>query len=1202
MSKSKQTDCIDRLVVKASAGTGKTYNLTNYYLGCMGCSPVGWNAEERDKFPLSGKPCQPEEVIAVTFTKKAAAELKARFRSALRKQKGYEDMAERVEGSLIGTVHSVCLRLLQEYALEAGNSPVAEELSEEDGKVLFRRAVAPLMEKYAYLYGLFSKFGLEGSYSSRKNKDSYLLDFCRSLIDTARTNGLENSLVTMGELSWQKTLEQIDALAPLAKDSRAERAAMNEQLNALVRVQKDEDNYDWGGDVNRRKNAKKRVIEGKEQVLSTNEENHLNFMKALPPTNSIDWKTWLSLIGHTAGKPDKNGVYKDNALQGYVKECTVLGLRVFGLQEFRADVRKLICGMFSFASEAVSAFQAAKQNAGVLDFADMERMAREALDEKNEAVRARLRGRFRVLFVDEFQDTNPIQLSIFRLLGQLIHGTPEAPGRIIYVGDDKQSIYSFRGAAAELTRSCTPEPLWKADSLKECWRSLPELCDFTNAFFSQIPSGLRRKLLGESEELRVESALKRPEKSELRESLSGGIPALQCWLTGVSKGRLSKADTFASLARNVAKLCGRLDENGGLLANAEDNRAAKVACIAKLGDSPAPSDFGTRAIRPGDIAVLCRKNDDCVAVADALEALGIPAAAERKGLLEQEDVGLCLNAFRLVLDPNDRLAATEMHLALNGAKGWIDAARQENSIEVLRQGISFLNALDEIRPSLPLLTPSELLDEVLSAADSFRLAAARPRGEEGFACLEALRSLVREYERAMHSRRASATAQGWLDWLEEKEPSLTSGGEDAVQVWTYHKSKGLERKVVILYGLSDSLKQAEIFKPRVFSKGAALADASRDPLDDRVLEWMPDVFGKAIATDGVRPFFEEKREQASALLQEEDLRLLYVGMTRAENILVLCLNKRKKESESPLWLDTFCSPERLPFLPPKSPAKKGKKEAEEVPASLDGKQYTFCGSSFLLREHMDIEPLAAPSEERSSRFFPVKVQCSVLAEQETDPRNSVEGNWLTFPAMPVDVSGINTDAPRDQLGNMLHGWFAVWFGMGKTQREEERSSGRLQARLERFCALWNEAFQLWPDAAAYLPVLSDSLEKNVERWFEDREEKSLGDELVIRTEWPLEHRLEEGVGTRLDSMRVDLMAEVRHADGTTGPCLILDHKCGNYEGKDGEELKAHLVRAYGQRQSEYLCALHAIGRKPSCWLHLPLEGKMLELSLNTNEA
>ena len=136
-----KTQNVSRLVVKASAGTGKTYNLTNYYVGCMGCSPAGWSEEEKEKFPLHGIPCQPEEVIAVTFTKKAAAELKARFRSALRRQEGFEDMAERVESSLIGTVHSVCLRLLQEYALEAGNSPVAEELSEDDGKVMFRRAV-----------------------------------------------------------------------------------------------------------------------------------------------------------------------------------------------------------------------------------------------------------------------------------------------------------------------------------------------------------------------------------------------------------------------------------------------------------------------------------------------------------------------------------------------------------------------------------------------------------------------------------------------------------------------------------------------------------------------------------------------------------------------------------------------------------------------------------------------------------------------------------------------------------------------------------------------------------------------------------------------------------------------------------------------------------------------------------------------------
>ena len=80
-------------------------------------------------------------------------------------------------------------------------------------------------------------------------------------------------------------------------------------------------------------------------------------------------------------------------------------------------------------------------------------------------------------------------------------------------------------------------------------------------------------------------------------------------------------------------------------------------------------------------------------------------------------------------------------------------------------------------------------------------------------------------------------------------------------------------------------------------------------------------------------------------------------------------------------------------------------------------------------------------------------------------------------------------------------------------------------------------------------------------------------------------------------MRVDFMAEVRHADGTPGPCVIIDHKCGNYDGQDEDALKEHLVRAYGQRQSEYLHALRAMGRSCECWLHLPLEGKMLELRL-----
>ena len=74
---------------------------------------------------------------------------------------------------------------------------------------------------------------------------------------------------------------------------------------------------------------------------------------------------------------------------------------------------------------------------------------------------------------------------------------------------------------------------------------------------------------------------------------------------------------------------------------------------------------------------------------------------------------------------------------------------------------------------------------------------------------------------------------------------------------------------------------------------------------------------------------------------------------------------------------------------------------------------------------------------------------------------------------------------------------------------------------------------------------------------------------------------------------------MRHVDGTAGPCLIIDHKCGNYKGRP--DLKEHLMAAYGPRQSDYIRALRAMGRECRCWLHLPLEGRMLEFTLKEEE-
>ncbi|MBR3880653.1 MAG: hypothetical protein IKJ34_03550, partial [Mailhella sp.] len=417
-----------------------------------------------------------------------------------------------------------------------------------------------------------------------------------------------------------------------------------------------------------------------------------------------------------------------------------------------------------------------------------------------------------------------------------------------------------------------------------------------------------------------------------------------------------------------------------------------------------------------------------------------------------------------------------------------------------------MDKLEALHKRLALLTPSELLDETLNAADCFRRAASSPRHEERFAGLETLRALVREYEQAMHSRRSSATAQGWLDWLQERTPGRASGGQEAVQVWTYHKSKGLERKIVILHGLSDKKQNIDIFQPIVFTAGSINAEA--DPLDGRKLEWIPNVFRKATELvkdkDG-RSFFTERKEMLERESVEESQRLLYVGMTRACDVLVLSANLKKKGGISSSWLE--------PFLNGRN--KKGKKEGllelSDIADAENGSTAVFRGSTFLVSRTIGVEPAewGSPQGEEKVKLFPRAVESTNDKDVPVAKAAPVLAKWIPFLGAGVDTSGISSTAPRDQLGNMLHGWFAVWFGMSREQREAERASGRMVKRLERFCTLWNESFKLWEDAQAHLPALSDALENAVQDWFERREDKRPGDELIIRTEWPLEHRMEE---------------------------------------------------------------------------------------------
>lgn len=1148
-----------RLVLKADAGTGKTYNLEKFYLGCLGC-----DVEEVYRMPEGV--CRSEEIIAVTFTRKAAAELKDRIRRALCEPQRYDE-ADRVNGSFIGTVHGICLRLLQEYALEAGISPVAEELAEEDERALFKTAIAPLMEKYAYLGSLFSEFRLEGGFDTKKRNHSEpaFLATCRELIALARVNGKEDSLRTMGRQSAKEILNLMNMLSPVVSDNNRELSDMLRELSEARAVQMREENYDFSGRLSKEEKAS-----GMTKKLSGKEKAHVEFMTALP-VDAMRWKDWLSIINRPVGA-------KDHHLQQYVEQLNELGRRVFGLRTFRNDVLKLVRGTFQFAAEATEAFRAAKESAGLVDFADMERMACDALAEK--AVKDRLKGRFRVLFVDEFQDTSPIQLRIFQLICDILQ-SGGCSCRVIFAGDDKQSVYGFRGADSELTRSGTPEPLWEKRSLRVCRRSLPAICRFAGAFFSHVPESFRENLLGAPDAtLNTTSLLEEPGREALRAALEKNIQSLHFWLFESPENR-KKAKTIAALADSIA----------GMI----NNPAFTVACTKDFG-SNATAD--TRMVQAGDIAVLCRTNDECVELADALEALGVSACAERKGLLNQQDVSFCLNALRLTLYPDDRFSAAGLFRSLHEGGDWFDAAENDR----LADGIPFLHDLEDIRTRLAVLSPAELLDEVMNATDAFRRAAARRRGRTCMAELEALRALAREYEAAMHGRHAPATAQGWLDWLEEEERSRASGGEDAVQVWTYHKSKGLERNVVVLYGLSGKKPAGDIWKPRAFSLPQTdnpVAAALRNPLEDRVLAWRPNVFGGAATLDPVNDTLTDAKAKADRRQQEETLRLLYVGMTRARNVLVLTADFSRKQTIQLSWLEPFLTDETL---------KRDLAAMAEAAASDTDVEASLLGSTFHVRliNTDDAAGLIAQAMTvtHKDHLFPTR---PAPVENATPKKKAAPlGRWLTvLKGRVADTSGIAPGVSRKQLGNMVHGWFAICFGMSDEQRLEEERSGRMEKRLAHLCELWNRPIPLWNHAESPLRRMSDALRDAVNEWFATRADRVPGDRLVIHTEWPLEETYvetsSEGDRFRTESMRLDMLAEVVHHDGTAGSCLIIDHKCGDYEQFTDEELKQHLIEEYGARQTDYVRALRVMGRACRCWLHLPLEGRMLELLANDEE-
>lgn len=775
-------------LVRAGAGSGKTRDL---------CHTVA---------EAVAKQLDPARILATTFTKKAAAELKGRILAMLLagtpERAATQRNAERLELAAIGTVHSVAHQLLSRYAIEMGLSPRLEVLTEAAGdRALGELLGAMPVSDRQRLADLSERLGIDD-----------LDERIRKLLDAKRGNLLNDAEFTAQmAASAERVCELLAPGGVVPVDppvgwlhELADEALKN--LNALV-------------------NDTTQATDKARQKLRQLKSRQLPL-----------WGSYLEAAKITAGKKSGADARLD-ALRNHASGVCENPRLHADVREFSALLAKETVGL-------EAEYGRWKSERGWVDFTDLETHFLRLL--QAEALAARLAEDFDLVLVDEFQDTNPLQLAIFQRLRSI------AP-RNRWVGDPKQAIYGFRDTDPKLvTDVWERSPDAKRTELPNNHRSQRGLVQLVGSLFAPVFGN-------DAKQIPVKPGLPR---------------GVERWVFDTK----NQPDDARALACGIAKL------------HAE-------------------------GVRFGDIAILERTNSLTEKTAEGLQGLGIPFLIEHPGLLSTREGAIVMAGLCLVVDRNDSLAAaTIVHLLgdpQQDTPDWV-LERLKKLHERKEGGVKSFATPWEDDPRLSpiesidrsLLPPTVVVQRVIEA---LKLPALVTQWGDPARRSSHLDSLVRhasEYEETSAESGQAATLNGLILHLEQLRkkrldvchPPL---GHDAVTVMTYHSAKGLEWPVVVLSGLGSS-RAPSMWSPVV--TGGGQSDA--DPLGGRVLRsWLwpfgttEGEFSKPRAGSGLedRALISDEGVERTARDQEESLRLLYVGCTRAKTKLVFAHREDKCE-------------------------------------------------------------------------------------------------------------------------------------------------------------------------------------------------------------------------------------------------------------------------------------------------------------------
>lgn len=763
--------------INAGAGSGKTHSLTSILV----------------RHIKEGK-CKPSEILLTTFTELAAGEFRQRIYDRLVRE-GCLEQAASLDSATMGTLHSIALAYVQKYWYLLKRGTTVNVLPERDKILFINEAASRVLETDLNVLNEFEKCFLDGKTAA------WITDICK-ILDQGYVFGIDDL-----EESRKHSVG-------LIKKVFSEKPLKEEDRNSITRLC-----------------LQYRIICGEQTTDKS--ARHLKVLDRAKEDCSFrtDYDLF-KLFSKEVAQRDWRQLGPDNRQR--IIDLLSRAIRSSSYRKAAADACRCI---FNAAVKVKKELQEYKESRGYIEYNDMEKLFLELLD--NETVRKDIVSSVKYVFVDEFQDSSPVQIEIFKKLSDLVT-------RSYWVGDVKQSIYGFRGSAPEMVMELTSEIFngsakgCSYENLEYSWRSSEALVEFDSKIAKTIfPDDSRYPNPG------------------LKHASKGNNTVVehpvQHW---VAEQGLKNNDLPDLIGRHIKEI---------------------------LEDS-------YYDLQPEDIAILSRKNEEVGEIAEALKACGLQVSAketkseiplnERLPLMDKAEVQLLLALLKYSAN-KDIYRKTELAVLLQDVRA--SKIIEDKDGIIARFDKLGLDALfDRIRNS----SLSDKVNTLVSELDLCGFCSRWGNAGERRSNIRKLQAAARDYDNYCIQLGHGASVEGFLDrvreLLQQSKAENRSGG---VNVMTYHAAKGLQWKMVILYDLwTDVLDENKLKNRFVFDIQKEICEGKK------LLRYIPDI---RKTSENTPDFFFAVEEFSSSPFRsfvdncrEEGKRLLYVGFTRAKDYLV----------------------------------------------------------------------------------------------------------------------------------------------------------------------------------------------------------------------------------------------------------------------------------------------------------------------------